>query len=85
MYCTVKSVLALATVVAYANDGYLRDAYRWVMGTYGSLIAVDQDAWRLEGIRMCTSHRLDNGTNTHRDSHEPKLYSSRPGVVFFVT
>jgi hypothetical protein len=29
---------------------------------YGSLIAVDQDAWHLEGIRMCTSHSLDERT-----------------------
>jgi hypothetical protein len=24
-----------------------------------SLIAVDQDSWRLKGIKICTSHRLD--------------------------
>jgi hypothetical protein len=48
-------------VVAYTNDSYLRDAYRWVTGAYGSLIGVDQGAWNLDGIRMCTSHRLDRG------------------------
>jgi hypothetical protein len=27
------------------------------------LIAVDQGAWRLKGMRMCTSHRLDRGSS----------------------
>jgi hypothetical protein len=44
--CTGKSVLGASVTVAYTNDGYLRDAYRWVTGAYGSLIAVDQGAWR---------------------------------------
>jgi hypothetical protein len=30
---------------------------------YGGLIAVDQGAWRLKGIRMRTSHRLDRRTS----------------------
>jgi hypothetical protein len=55
-------------VVAYTSDGYLRDAYRWITGTDGSLIAVDQGAWRLEGIRMCTSHRLDRRTSNSASS-----------------
>jgi hypothetical protein len=54
-----KVCLGASVIVAYTNDGYLRDAYRRVTGAYGSLIAVHQGAWRLEGIRMCTSHRLD--------------------------
>ena len=53
-----KVCLGASVVVAYTNDGYLRDAYRWVTGTYGSLITVDQGARRLEGI-MYTSHHLD--------------------------
>jgi hypothetical protein len=52
--------LGASVVAAYTNDGYLRDAYRRVTGAYGSLIAVDQGAWSLKGIRMCTSRRLDS-------------------------
>ena len=48
-------------VVTYTSEVYLRDAYRCVTGAYGSLIAVNQDAWHLKGIRMCKSHRLDKG------------------------
>jgi hypothetical protein len=55
----LKACLGACVVVAYTNDGYLKDAYRGVTGTYGSLIAVHQDTWRLEGIKMCTSHHLD--------------------------
>jgi hypothetical protein len=49
-------------VAAYTNDADLRDAYRCLQvstGAYRNLIAVDQGAWWLEGIRMCTSHSLD--------------------------
>jgi hypothetical protein len=51
--------LGASVVVAYTGDSYLRDANRRVTEAHGSLIAVDQGAWRLEGIRMCTSHHLD--------------------------
>jgi hypothetical protein len=33
-----------SVVIAYTNDGYLRDAYRSAIGAYGSLVAVDQGA-----------------------------------------
>jgi hypothetical protein len=58
MYGKVR--LGASVIVAYTNDGYLRDAYRRVTGVYGSLVAADQGAWRLEGIRMCVSHRLSS-------------------------
>jgi hypothetical protein len=54
-----EDCLGASVVVAYTNDGDLRDACRCVTGAYGSLIAVDQGAWRLEGIGMYTSRRLD--------------------------
>ena len=52
-----KVCLGASVAVAYTNDGYLRDAYRWVTGAYGSLITVDQGAWCSEGIRMCLDRR----------------------------
>jgi hypothetical protein len=55
--------------VAYTNEGYLRDAYRRVTGAYGRLIAVDQGAWRLKGIRMCASHHV------HRRDEQFSIFS----------
>ena len=45
-------------------------------GAYGSLITMDQGAWRLEGIKMCTSHRLGI-----RDKH---LLSPQPRQILIV-
>src|ERR1700733_10717780 len=76
-YGKVFLALLSSVVVAYTNDGYLRDAHEWVSiridesGTYGSLVAATQNTLSLEGIRMCTSRRLDRGI---------KQYS-----IFFIT
>ena len=43
-----KVYLGASVAVAYTIGDCLRDAYRWVTGAYGSLIAVDQGAWCLE-------------------------------------
>ena len=66
-----KNCFGASVVIAYAHNGDLRDAYRCVTGAYGSLMAVDYGTWRLEGIRMCTSHPLDRkdistGTDPNR-------------------
>jgi putative intracellular protease/amidase len=34
---------------------------------------VDQGAWRLKGIRMCTSHRLDRMTSNSASAHFDKM------------
>src|ERR1700728_2775604 len=48
------------------EDQAIQHLHRLTLGVYPirildlrGEIAVDQGAWRLKGIRMCTSHRLD--------------------------
>ena len=60
---TGKSVLALlsSVIVAHTNGGYPRDVYSRVTGTRGSLACSGSEhlALCVEGVRACTSHRLD--------------------------
>ena len=56
--CTVKPVLTLVWLSPTPTKAISDMPTGESRGAYGSLIAVDQGAWRLEGIRMCTFHRL---------------------------
>jgi hypothetical protein len=44
--------------------------------TYESLTAVVQGAWRLEGIKLCTPHRLDR-----RIKQFSIFFPSKPGQI----
>jgi hypothetical protein len=78
-----KACLSASVAVTYTNNGHLRDAHRRVTGSYGSLIAVDQGAWRLEGykdLRTLASWAWRMswwcGLGTHAASNYAVFYSS---------